>query len=728
MTRRIAALISVLYLAPAAAEAQSVEGQLVVSGLTNPVQFVQHPTLANIQLIVEQGGLIRTLDNGSLTTNYADLTGIVSGSGGEQGLLGLAFAPDFATSRRLYVNFTNTAGNTVISRFLQPNDVTVALDITSRFDLVWPGGNAYILQPFTNHNGGDIAFGDDGYLYIPLGDGGDSNDPAHNAQTPSTLLGKILRIDVSVSGADPEGYDIPADNPFVGQGGYLAEIWAFGLRNPWRFSFDSASRGGTGAMVVADVGQVGYEEVNYEPAGQGGRNYGWRNREAAHDHITSVAPAFTPLTDPIHEYPRAEGHAITGGFVYRGSALGSGFQGRYFFGDFSFSRVWSVALTIDSGTGEATASDLREHTGSLGAAATNPSSFGVDTNGEIYVVNYSGSVYKLVPGNFIDNPSFDQGLQANGVPLHWLTWAIPDPALFTFSTAGNQMAFRRPVGATQAVVFQETGVPVATGEPIEVTFTMGNTDTVRKRVSVLAHDQDFSDVTFCTFWLDPLAPVQSYRMVTHTTSVWTGATLSFYAATESDGGNYVLDDVSLRLAPGESTLRTTCEDPLAPVAASTAGTDLITNGTFASGFSGWALFGSITAQVLGGVFEFYRPPGTPAGSLLQNTSGAQSDDQRFDLVFQLGNSSPTRQRVTILVHAADFSDLNACTFYLDPGLPLSTFSIRMYATKAWTGASVSFYSATIGSSPSHEWLRVDNVTLTPIAATTVGTECVEPGG
>jgi len=200
---------------------------------------------------------------------------------------------------------------------------------------------------------------------------------------------------VSVADSDSEGYNIPAGNPFVGEAGVLSEIWSLGLRNPWRWSFDNPARGGTGALVIGDVGQNSFEEIDYEPAGRGGRNYGWRNREGLHNNVTSLPPFSLPLTDPIFEYGRSFGGSITGGFVYRGSALGSTYRGRYFFGDFVSSRIWSVQLTVNSATGEATASDLRDHTVEFGAAAQSPASFGVDAHGELYVVNYGGSVHRI---------------------------------------------------------------------------------------------------------------------------------------------------------------------------------------------------------------------------------------------------------------------------------------------------------------------------------------------
>jgi hypothetical protein len=251
------------------------------------------------------------------------------------------------------------------------------------------------VQPFPNHKGGNLVFGPDGYLYIGMGDGGSGDDPFHNAQNPLSLLGKMLRIDVAVSASDPEGYDVPPGNPFVGRPGVFAEIWDFGVRNPWRWSFDNPARGGTGALVIADVGQGAWEEIDYEPAGRGGRNYGWRNREGAHANVGSLPPFSTPLTDPIFEYSHAVGHSITGGYVYRGAALGSAYRARYFYADFIDNRVWSLRLTVNATTGEATATDVIEHTAELGAAASSPASFGVDAAGELYLVSYTGRVYRL---------------------------------------------------------------------------------------------------------------------------------------------------------------------------------------------------------------------------------------------------------------------------------------------------------------------------------------------
>jgi glucose/arabinose dehydrogenase len=367
------------------------------SGLTAPIAFVQDPTNRDVQFVVQQDGRIRVVRGAAvLSTDFLDLRGNLV-SGGEQGLLGMAFPPDTASSRRFFVNFTDRAGNTVVARFRRPNDPVVA-DQGTRFDLRWGGasGPAYIFQPFANHNGGHLVFGPDGFLYVGLGDGGSGNDPDHRAQTRSELLGKMLRVDVSVDDSDPIGYRVPPDNPFVGMASTRPEIWAFGLRNPWRYNFDDPMRGGTGAMVIADVGQNNWEEVDYEPAGRGGRNYGWRNREGAHDNVTSRPPAFQPLVEPIHEYNRTVGASITGGFVYRGSALPPSFQGRYFFGDYISARVFSLGIVIDPVTREATVSNVTEHTSELGSVG-NIASFGVDADGELYIVSYStGRILKII--------------------------------------------------------------------------------------------------------------------------------------------------------------------------------------------------------------------------------------------------------------------------------------------------------------------------------------------
>src|SRR5918994_1656625 len=383
---RVATTACAFVLLAAVPAGAQLQGQVYASGFQSPLAFVQDPTDRNVQFVVQQAGRIPVVRNGTiLSTDFLNLTSSVK-SGGEQGLLGLAFAPDYASSGRFFVNFTNTSGDTVVARFTRSN-ATVA-NPSSRFDLQLAGTQRFIDQPFSNHNGGHLVFGPDGYLYIGLGDGGSGNDPDHRAQNPNELLGKMLRIDVNVPDSDPFGYRIPPDNPFAAGSGARDEIWAFGLRNPWRYTFDDLTRGGTGALVIGDVGQNNREEINYEPRGAGGRNYGWRNFEGTRENIMS-RPLFSAPTSPIFEYGRSDGVSVTGGFVYRGTRLGSTFRGRYFFADYS-GRVWSLALTVDS-SGEARASDRREHTAELGGRAVlgNISSFGVDADGELYIVGHT---------------------------------------------------------------------------------------------------------------------------------------------------------------------------------------------------------------------------------------------------------------------------------------------------------------------------------------------------
>jgi len=398
------------------AEAQVQLRTLVyASGFSAPIAFVQDPMDQSVQYVVEQGGRIRVVRNGAvLPVDFLDVGNVII-SGGERGLLGMAFSPDSASSGRFYLNFTNLEGHTVVARFRRSAGNPLVADASTRFDLDWGGASepSLIAQPFANHNGGHLAFGPDGFLYIGLGDGGGGDDPAHYAQNPTELLGKMLRIDVNVPDDHPTGYRVPPDNPFVGTGA-RPEIWSFGLRNPWRYSFDDPTRGGTGALVIGDVGQNRWEEIDYEPANRGGRNYGWRNREGAHDNIPDPAPAFIPLVDPIYEYDHNTGASVTGGYVYRGRALGPAFRGRYFFADLT-GRVWSLALTISPATGEAQLSNVTEHTQSLGGSAGLGliSSFGTGWDGEPYIVGYSkGTIFKIVPSTIV--PARDGDFDGDG--------------------------------------------------------------------------------------------------------------------------------------------------------------------------------------------------------------------------------------------------------------------------------------------------------------------------
>ena len=401
MARLLACLTVALLTGVAAPVDAQLRGETIVQGLRNPVAIVPDPTDSSTFFIVEQRGLILVARDGRIQdVPFLDLRDEIS-TGGERGLLGLALAPDYERSRRLFVNFTNRQGDTVVARFVRDAENAHRADRSSRFDLLWPNGRRQIEQPFSNHNGGHLAFGPDGFLYIGLGDGGSSGDPMNHAQRADSLLGKMLRLDVTVDDDDRRGYRIPDDNPFVGADrvGALDEIWAFGLRNPWRYTFDDHTRGGTAALLMADVGQNAREEINFEPAAEGGRNYGWRLREGRQPYDDRSSAAYLPLVEPIHDYGRSVGASITGGLVYRGAALDPSFEGRYFYGDFISGRLFSIGLHLDE-RGEARAADEREHTAALGGRDTlgMVSSFAQDQQGEMLVLNYSaGTVVRIVP-------------------------------------------------------------------------------------------------------------------------------------------------------------------------------------------------------------------------------------------------------------------------------------------------------------------------------------------
>jgi glucose/arabinose dehydrogenase len=350
----------------------------VASGLDNPLYAISPPGDADRLFIVEQGGRIKILRDGAiLQTPFLDVSALTNGAH-EQGLLGLAFHPDYDNNGWFYINYTDTSGHTNVDRItVSATDPDVA-DPQTRVNILFQN------QPLEDHNGGCLAFGMDGYLYIGLGDGGGGSDPANRAQNPLDLLGKMLRIDID------QGlpYTIPPDNPFVGNPAGLDEIWSLGLRNPWRFGFDSS----TGDCWIADVGVALWEEINFELAGDGGRNYGWRLKEG--DHCFNPSTNCDPggLTDPVHEY----GHggtpkrcSVTGGFVYRGERMAT-MQGRYFFADYCSGQVWSFRLS----NGQAT--ELLDHSVEFGVIGS-ITSFGQDGCGELYVVGQNGSIDQIIP-------------------------------------------------------------------------------------------------------------------------------------------------------------------------------------------------------------------------------------------------------------------------------------------------------------------------------------------
>jgi glucose/arabinose dehydrogenase len=351
---------------------------LVVGGLESPLDVQAAPGDRTRLFVVEQAGRIRVVRGGALVaTPFLDIVSRV-GSGGERGLLGLAFHPQYATNGRFYVNYTDRSGDTHISEFRASTGNADAADPASERQLL------FVAQPFSNHNGGGLAFGSDGMLYIGLGDGGSGGDPLGNGQSLSTHLGKMLRIDVNGS-----PYRVPPDNPFLSRTGALPEIWAYGLRNPWRFSFDRA----TGDLYIGDVGQSTVEEIDVGLASRrGGENYGWNVMEGTRCFRPATGCDSTGLTLPVLDYPRSVGFSVTGGVVYRGCRM-PGYAGTYFYADYGTGAIRSFRLEASRAT------DERDWTVALGGGRTirNPSSFGVDVDGEIYIVDYHGEVYRIGP-------------------------------------------------------------------------------------------------------------------------------------------------------------------------------------------------------------------------------------------------------------------------------------------------------------------------------------------
>ena len=338
---------------------QSLSTQQIANGVPNATDIENAGDGSGRLFLVQQNGVIRILRNGSLTPQpFLDIHSRTQANG-EQGLLGLAFPPGFAQKQRFYLDYTDLAGNTVIALYRVTSNPDVA-DVASETVLL------HITQPFSNHNGGQLRFGPDGYLYIGMGDGGSEGDPLGNGQSLGTLLGKLLRVDVESA---PGTVRIPADNPFLNQGSARPEIWAYGLRNPWRFSFDRAN----GNLYIGDVGQDMYEEVDFQPAGDhGGENYGWNTMEGAHCYLQPNC-TMAGLTLPAAEYTHDLGCAIIGGSVYRGQ-VSPGMRGLYLYGDLCSGRIWTLERQGQQWVNtQALASGLTITT------------FGEDEAGEIYV-------------------------------------------------------------------------------------------------------------------------------------------------------------------------------------------------------------------------------------------------------------------------------------------------------------------------------------------------------
>jgi glucose/arabinose dehydrogenase len=347
---------------------------IVASGLSQPVYVTAPPGDMQRVFIVEQPGTIRILRAGSvLQTPFLDIQSAVL-DGGERGLLSIAFHPHYASNGYFFVYYTNNQGNTRVVRYHVSANPDVA-DASSGDTILT------VVQPFSNHNGGLVAFGPNGYLHVGLGDGGSGGDPQGNGQDSTTLLGTLLRLDVN--GALP--YEIPASNPLVSRPGARPEIWAYGLRNPWRYSFDRV----TGDLYIADVGQNQWEEVDVQPASSpGGENYGWNVMEGTHCYGTQNC-TMTGLTLPVHEYGHSQGCSVTGGYVYRGSVFPS-LQGTYFYADYCEGVIRSFRYENGSVVDHR---NWSAQFGNLGAIT----SFGEDAAGEIYVTTSNGVVHKIVP-------------------------------------------------------------------------------------------------------------------------------------------------------------------------------------------------------------------------------------------------------------------------------------------------------------------------------------------
>lgn len=344
-----------------------------VGGVSQPVHITHAGDGSGRIFVVERAGQIRLISNGVLsTTIFLNIQSKVQDSGSEEGLLSVAFPPDYASKKRFYVYYTNTSGNLVIARYgllndnqADPNSEQVVLTISH--------------PNFSNHNGGQLVFGPkDGYLYAGIGDGGSGGDPNGNGQNPGAFLGKILRLDVETG--NPTSYTIPPTNPFTQTGTHRGEIWALGVRNPWRFSFDRQ----TGDLYSGDVGQNIYEEINFQAASGGGQNYGWKIMEGAHCFQSNNCNQ-TGLTLPVAEYSHADGCSVTGGFVYRGSIFPQ-MQGIYFYGDYCSGKIWG--LKFAGGSWQNT---------ELLDSPHNISTFGEDEAGNLYLTSYdTNEIYQVI--------------------------------------------------------------------------------------------------------------------------------------------------------------------------------------------------------------------------------------------------------------------------------------------------------------------------------------------
>ena len=370
---------------------QNITYSIVATDFKKPLYLTSHYSNPELLYVLEQRGVIWSItstgDSKSIFLDVRDRVYSPFPGYDERGLLGLAISPNFDADSLIYLNYINKSKETVISRFDVKNNLEEIL--------------INLKQPYSNHNGGMMTFGLDGYLYIAVGDGGSAGDPDYNAQNRENLFGTILRIDVDAD----KGYSIPETNPFTNSKNMMPEIWAYGLRNPWRFSFDRE----TGDMYIGDVGQHNWEEINFQSsASNGGENYGWNHYEG--EDIYNESAPLSNHTKPIHFYPNnanifkvllgwdeedAFGCSVTGGYVYRGNDIPD-IQGYYLFADYCTGRIWMFQHEND------TVSNLSEITDIINLEDNKEtvyiSSFGEDANGELYIINYNGSIYKIKKG------------------------------------------------------------------------------------------------------------------------------------------------------------------------------------------------------------------------------------------------------------------------------------------------------------------------------------------
>ena len=384
-------LIGLIFISNSVSQIQT---RKIADGFDKPIYAVSHPTDHKMIFVVEQKGVIQIINNKTvLKLPFLDIQDRVHYPlfpGDEMGLLGFTFHPEFSINGFCFVNYVDKNDYSIISRFkadsltINPSSEKILLELK---------------QPYSNHNGGGISFGPDGYLYIGFGDGGSAGDPEHNAQNLNNFLGKILRIDVNTN---PDQYTIPQNNPFIGKKNVKEEILCYGLRNPWRFSFDSL----TGDLFIGDVGQNNWEEIDVILANKmGGQNFGWNIMEGFHCYPEEIECNNTNLIEPIWEYPnnanyfktlagikqnKMDGCSITGGYVYRGNKIPE-FYGRYIFGDYCTGKVWS--FIYENGETKNIKNHTLEILNSMNKNSFYLSSFGKTSEGELFIVDYNGGIY-----------------------------------------------------------------------------------------------------------------------------------------------------------------------------------------------------------------------------------------------------------------------------------------------------------------------------------------------